>query len=68
MAKAILRKTRETRVRGGHPWLYASEIETTEGECAPGVLPKGVMVMTDYELLMVILTILALLFAVNNKK
>ena len=36
MAKAILRKTRETRVRGGHPWLYASEIETTEGECAPG--------------------------------
>ena len=36
MAKAILRKTRETRVRGGHPWVYASEIETTEGECAPG--------------------------------
>ena len=36
MAKAILRKTRETRVRGGHPWIYASEIETTEGECAPG--------------------------------
>ena len=34
--KAILRKTRETRVRGGHPWLYASEIETTEGECAGG--------------------------------
>ena len=33
---AILRKTRETRVRGGHPWLYASEIETTEGECAGG--------------------------------
>ncbi len=36
MAKAILRKTRETRVRGGHPWIYASEIERTEGECAPG--------------------------------
>ena len=31
MAKAILRKTRETRVRGGHPWIYASEIESTEG-------------------------------------
>lgn len=36
MAKAILRKTRETRVRGGHPWIYASEIEKTEGDCAPG--------------------------------
>lgn len=36
MAKAILRKTRETRVRGGHPWIYASEIDKTEGECAPG--------------------------------
>ena len=36
MAKAMLRKTRETRVRGGHPWIYASEIETVEGECAPG--------------------------------
>ena len=36
MARAILRKTRETRVRGGHPWIYASEIETTEGECVPG--------------------------------
>ena len=36
MAKAMLRKTRETRVRGGHPWIYASEIETVEGELAPG--------------------------------
>ena len=36
MAKAILRKTRETRVRGGHPWIYASEIEKTQGECEPG--------------------------------
>ena len=41
MAKAMLRKTRETRVRGGHPWIYASEIETVEGECAPG----GVIVL-----------------------
>ena len=32
MAKATLRKTRETRVRGGHPWIYASEIEKVEGE------------------------------------
>ncbi|MBQ8964618.1 MAG: class I SAM-dependent rRNA methyltransferase [Clostridia bacterium] len=31
MAKVTLRKTRETRVRGGHPWIYASEIEKVEG-------------------------------------
>ena len=31
MAKVTLRKTRETRVRGGHPWIYASEIEGVEG-------------------------------------
>ena len=37
MTKITLRKTRETRVRGGHPWLYASEIERVEGESAAGV-------------------------------
>lgn len=50
---------------------FSGDIPRQEGNtvfAAPGVLPKGVMVMTDYELLMVILTILALLFAVNNKK
>ena len=31
MATVTLRKTRETRVRGGHPWIYASEIEKAEG-------------------------------------
>lgn len=31
MAVITLRKTRETRVRGGHPWIYASEIENVEG-------------------------------------
>ena len=31
MATITLRKTRETRVRGGHPWIYASEIEKVEG-------------------------------------
>ena len=31
MATVSLRKTRETRVRGGHPWIYASEIEKVEG-------------------------------------
>ena len=30
MAIVTLRKTRETRVRGGHPWIYASEIETVD--------------------------------------
>ena len=36
MAKITLRKTRETRVRGGHPWIYASEIEQVEGEFENG--------------------------------
>lgn len=31
MAVVKLRKTRETRVRGGHPWIYASEIESVDG-------------------------------------
>lgn len=31
MATVTLRKTRETRVRGGHPWIYASEIEKVSG-------------------------------------
>ena len=36
MAKAILRKTRETRVRSGHPWVFASDIERVEGDFTPG--------------------------------
>ena len=36
MAKAFLRKTRETRVRAGHPWIYASEIERVDGEIENG--------------------------------
>ena len=36
MAKVTLRKTRETRVRGGHPWIYASEIERVEGDFENG--------------------------------
>jgi len=31
MANVTLRKTRETRVRAGHPWIYASEIDKVEG-------------------------------------
>lgn len=31
MATVKLRKTRETRVRAGHPWIYASEIEQVDG-------------------------------------
>ena len=56
---------------GGVCYNFLGDIPRQEGNtvfAAPGVLPKGVMVMTGYELLMVILTILALLFAVNNKK
>ena len=36
MATITLRKTRETRVRGGHPWIYASEIERVDGEFQNG--------------------------------
>ena len=31
VATVTLRKTRETRVRGGHPWIYSSEIEKVDG-------------------------------------
>ncbi|MBE5807251.1 MAG: class I SAM-dependent rRNA methyltransferase [Clostridiales bacterium] len=31
MPTVTLRKTRETRVRAGHPWIYASEIESVDG-------------------------------------
>ncbi|MDD6883898.1 MAG: class I SAM-dependent rRNA methyltransferase [Eubacteriales bacterium] len=36
MSKAFLRKTRETRVRGGHPWIYASEIERVDDSAENG--------------------------------
>ena len=36
MAKAVLRKTRESRVRSGHPWVFASDIERVEGTFEPG--------------------------------
>ncbi len=36
MTKAILRATRETRVRSGHPWVFASDIEKVVGEFMPG--------------------------------
>ena len=36
MAKAILKKTRESRVRSGHPWVFASDIERVEGAFEPG--------------------------------
>ncbi|MCR4621453.1 MAG: class I SAM-dependent rRNA methyltransferase [Clostridiales bacterium] len=36
MAKAILRPTREARVRSGHPWVFASDIEKIAGEFEPG--------------------------------
>ena len=36
MAKAVLRKTRESRVRSGPPWVFASDIERVEGNFEPG--------------------------------
>ncbi|MGI6173841.1 MAG: class I SAM-dependent rRNA methyltransferase [Christensenellales bacterium] len=34
--RAYLRKTRDSRVRSGHPWIFASDIERTEGNPQPG--------------------------------
>ena len=36
MAKAILRPTREARVRSGHPWVFASDIDRAQGDFEPG--------------------------------
>ena len=36
MAKAILKPTREVRVRSGHPWVFASDIEKVVGDFEPG--------------------------------
>ena len=44
MATVTLRKTRETRVRGGHPWIYSSEIEKVEGAFENG----DIVVVKDF--------------------
>jgi len=36
MAKAILRPTRESRVRGGHPWVFASDVDKVVGDYEAG--------------------------------
>ena len=36
MAKAFVKKTRESRVRSGHPWIFASDVEKVEGEFENG--------------------------------
>ena len=36
MAKAILKATRESRVRSGHPWVFASDVVEVKGDYAPG--------------------------------
>jgi len=38
MSSIYLIKNRKRRLEGGHPWVYASEIERTEGEPQPGQL------------------------------
>lgn len=35
-ARVILARGRQNRILEGHPWVYANEIETTEGTPAPG--------------------------------
>ena len=36
MAKVFLRKTRESRVRSGHPWVFDTDIERVEGDFTNG--------------------------------
>ena len=36
MAKAILKVTRESRVRSGHPWVFASDVTNVVGDFEPG--------------------------------
>ncbi|WP_410767974.1 class I SAM-dependent rRNA methyltransferase [Fontibacillus sp. BL9] len=38
MASVILSRSRKKRLEQGHPWVYKSEIESVEGEPAPGSL------------------------------
>lgn len=38
MASVILDRKRKKRLEQGHPWIYANEIATVEGECEPGDL------------------------------
>lgn len=38
MAAVFLNKKRKPRVEQGHPWVYKSEIERTDGEIVPGQL------------------------------
>ena len=36
MVKCYLKRTRDSRVRSGHPWIFRSDIERTEGAFEPG--------------------------------
>ena len=36
MVKCYLKRTRDSRVRSGHPWIFRSDIERVEGGFAPG--------------------------------
>ena len=36
MVKCYLKRTRDSRVRSGHPWIFRSDIERVEGAFTPG--------------------------------
>jgi 23S rRNA (cytosine1962-C5)-methyltransferase len=36
LAKVILTRNRKKRIEQGHPWIYASEVESVDGEYSPG--------------------------------
>ncbi|MBB6636216.1 class I SAM-dependent rRNA methyltransferase [Cohnella thailandensis] len=52
-ARVVLARSRRPRLEQGHPWIYANEIERTEGEPVPGDLVeihnhKGQYLATGY--------------------
>jgi len=38
MIKIFLRKKISPRIANGHPWIFANEVESTEGEIIPGAI------------------------------
>ena len=47
MAKVFLRKTRESRVHSGHPWVFLSDTEKVEGDFTNGDVVDVVVLGVD---------------------
>jgi 23S rRNA (cytosine1962-C5)-methyltransferase len=48
VARLVLRKNQDRRVRGGHPWVFSNEVASIEGEPANGDLVEIVDVRGAY--------------------